>query len=290
MNESKKKRRKSILIFSVIIHGLALISLFILPFFKKEKKEQVENSLSVSVDLSQISPTPSKPKAITTPISTPEPETKTEIPPKKTTAEPKKPDLDKQAKEKAEQIKKDALKKAAKALEEKKIRDQKARAKRDAEKKAAAQKEAAAKKERERKAQAKREADRKTELKRQKEAADKRARERAAAAKKAAAKASAAKQSKLNNQYKSLLGAGLGQQWDRVYLDSGISTTDRVTVQVTIDRSGRIISKKIIKAAKSAALNRAAKTFLAGLTKLPAFPKGMDAKQITETFTLGRRI
>ncbi|MDD7984216.1 TonB family protein [Lentisphaera marina] len=249
--------------------------------------------MSVSVDLSQLSPSPEPPTPTphSNPIETKAPET-----PKEEKVERFKPDT--QVNDRAEQIKKEAIKNANKAIEAKRLadakkeRERKERAKREADKKAAEkkQKDAAAKKERERKAKAKREADKRAEEKKQKEAADRRARERAAAAKKAAAKANAAKQSKLNTQYKSLLSAGLVQQWDRVYLDSAISTSDRVTVQVTIDRSGRIISKKIIKLAKSAALNRAAKTFLAGLTKLPAFPKGMDSKQITETFTLGRRI
>ena len=294
MSSRQPKSRKSILIFSVAIHFALLIALFILPFFKRKPKEQKLTSLNVSVDLSKLSHTPTppapSPQAEITPISEPnKPDPPTDDKPKR--------NIEKEALDKAAKVKQEALDRAAKELQARKAKE-----KAEAEKRAATKrkKELEQKKKREQEAAKKRELDKKKKAeeerkRKEREAAKKReaerARKRAAEAealrkRNAAARASA--QQKLKSQYNLLLAADVRRQWHNQYLNrSGIDLNDRVKIQVTINRNGTVTSKKIIKLARSVALNRAAKTFLAGLKTLPSFPKNMDAPYITETLSLG---
>jgi colicin import membrane protein len=299
-------RRKKIFLGSISLHVFILLAVFIYPLLAMKKKPTEQSSINVKVNLDKLlssppkSPVPTK-TAPPAPVE-PKEEIKPEPPtPKKPNPQPKEPKpVDQKAiKERAQELKNEAIAKARKInAEREKVRDAKKQA--DAKKAAdaLAKKKAADKKKATNKkiADAKTKKERDAKLKRDKEAKAKKEREAKAArerwlAKEATRKANeraAAGQKTMKNTYINILAGDVKRRWENEFIsNTEISQSDRVKIQITIRRDGYVTSCRIIQKARSTALNRAAQRFIAQLKKLPAFPKTLKDAEITETLNLG---
>ena len=97
-------------------------------------------------------------------------------------------------------------------------------------------------------------------------------------------------QIRLKNVYDQTLAREVGRIWDNQFIAAYANTDNqRVKIQITVARDGRVLNKKIIQRSASAELNRAANTFMAQLNKLPPFPKEMKVNKITQTLSLSAR-